>query len=187
MSEKKSELYKILSVLGVAVAVAFAVTAYFILIYGPSGRYTAQAVLLEPSVLNELNYNDYNPRTGGDDRYVFDEIKYASESLKEKKMIDLKSYGEFYQIVQKDKSLLNPVDLAIEDLFKGSLPASLELYVHTESSAAWQKDTKLFQEIQFAKQGDYYRIELHEQNRGTHWVYFHHPQILSITSQLWSK
>ena len=37
--------------------------------------------------------------------------------------------------------------------------------------------TKIFQEVQFANEGDFYRVELHEQNAAHNWAYFYHPNV----------
>ncbi|MFN4174975.1 MAG: hypothetical protein ACK4HV_07735, partial [Parachlamydiaceae bacterium] len=47
---------------------AFGVAAFFVLNYSPSTSFTVGESLLSPELLSKLNYNDYNPKTGGQDR-----------------------------------------------------------------------------------------------------------------------
>lgn len=181
MSEKNRDLRRLLLVLFSGVACAFLVVALFLYYYGPSGKYKLYAVLLEPDVAAQLNYNDYNPKTGGDDRYVFDAFRFERVEKGTKKSdkiaVALSAYTTFYNRIKYDMSLGN-IDPEIEKLFYELPSSSLVLYVHTESPSAWQRDTKAFQELQLAPQGDYYRVQLHEQNKGLNWAYFYHPKVL---------
>jgi hypothetical protein len=111
-------------------------------------------------------------------------LTFTDVDLKDKRGVDLNAYEQFYELIQRDRSISSN---EAEHLFKEITPATLATEVRTESSAAWQKDAKIFQEIQFAPQGDYYRIELHEADRGTHWVYFHHPRILAKLKEILSQ
>lgn len=180
MSEQRKELWRMLFVILSGVIAAFLVAAFFVLNYGPSGSYTLNSVLLEPNILSQLNYNDYNPKTGGKDRFIFDsiEFEYYDKDSKQwqKKSIDKDHYEKFYGRVSGQNSIIEP-SLDIEHLFILEKPSSLFLNVHTESSSAWQKITKVFQEVQFAAEGNYFRVELHEQEKGVNWVYFYHPKI----------
>lgn len=159
------------------VVTAFLIVGFSIIYYGPTGRYFANSVVIEPNVLAQLNYNDYNPETGGSDRYVFDEITFEKGDEILKMGIDLTTYAKFYELIKDDKSLspLSPV----KEAFNSNKLAILKIFVRTESPAAWQKNVKIFQEMEFDSQGNYYRVQLHESEKGIHWVYFHHPEILS--------
>jgi len=157
------------------VAAAFGVAAFFVLNYGPSGNYTVSQSLLNPELLSRLNYNDYNPKTGGQDRYIFDAIEFSwvEERDKEgwkKRNIDDAAYKEIYNLIEGDKSLSDVPSV------NSDAPMRLTLFVRTESPSEWQKDVKTFQAVEFLS-NDYYRIELHEQNPGAHWIYFNHPKI----------
>lgn len=164
-----------------AVVAAFAVAAFFVLNYGPSGKYTVDNTLLKPELLGELNYNDYNSKTGAQDRYIFDVLEYSWLDKDKndwlKKNIDLNAYSQFYKLIENDESLpdVPPVQM------KNS--ARLTIFVKTESDAEWQKQVKTFQTVEWVHE-DYYRIELHEDNPGAHWVYFYHPQIVKKIGQL---
>jgi hypothetical protein len=187
MAEGKGEARKLLLVLGSGVVAACLVAAFFVLHYGPSGRYLLSRVLLEPDILSKLNYNDYDPKTGANDRFVFDQIAveyhdHASKKL-QKRTIDVGTYAEIYAVLHADRGIGDP-DQKIETYFGQEPKVKLQISVRTESSAKWQAIAKVFQEVQFAEQGDYYRVELHEQQAGAHWVYFHHPHVSQDVSEL---
>lgn len=185
MGDSKREIKRIISVLGAGVVFALMLTLFLIYNYGPSGRYNLYTVLLEPDILMQLNYNDKNPVTGGQDRYVFDRLEYNDPMNRIMgQTINLTDYEKFYQTIKSDKSLNAPVDPELEGLFRQPPPATIYVYVRTESPAAWQKNAKIFQDIQIANQGDYYRVELHEMKEGEHFAYFHHPKILEMLRQI---
>lgn len=156
------------------VVAAFGVAAFFVLNYGPSGNYTLGQTLLNPELLAKLNYNDYNPKTGGQDRFIFDVIEYSwfDDEKKDwqKKNLDESTYAHIYNLIESDKSL-NDVPST-----KGIPASRITLFVRTESPSEWQKEVKTFQIVEFIAD-DYYRVELHEDNPGTNWAYFNHPKI----------
>lgn len=176
------QIRDLLTVIGSGVFAAFLITAFFIFKFGPSGRYEIATVLLAPHLLHELNYNDSNPKTGGFDRFVFDKISFSYLSLSDKKWrkmdITEAEYNTFYQLIKNDQSILNPPEEISADFMRDP-KASLSILVRTESPAAWQAVEKIFQEVQFSTNDNYYRIALHEQNPGVDWVYFYHPGIVT--------
>lgn len=169
-----NEIRNLILTLGAAVLAALALSAYFVMNYGPTGRYQVSNTLLRPDLLSELNYNDYNPKTGGQDRFVFDLIEYSwyDEALRswKKNNPTVETYQKFYQEIDGDLSLQNPPEIPF------SKAQTITLFVRTESPAEWQKEIKTFQVIEIVH-NDYYRIELHEDNKGVHWVYYNHPKI----------
>lgn len=173
-----------MAVMSLGVIAAFLLAASFILYYGPSGRYLVYTALIEPDILQQFNYNDQNPETGGEDRYVFDQITF--QKGKDSKIIDLTTYTDFYALIKNDRSLNSVSDTIKQDFQRGDL-AVLKIFVRTESSAAWQKNRKLFQEVEIEPQGNYYRIQLHESDQGVHFVYFYHPEILSKALKVFSR
>lgn len=163
-----------------AICIGLLLTVSLVYFHGPSGKYVLGNVVLAPEVLDKLNYNDKNPKTGQSDRFVFDHIEFTwyEDEVKEwkKLQVDKEKYATFYNAYRDQSSLLDPSE-DILALFKGPFNASIALKVKTESSSSWQADSKDFQEIQFVFQGNYFRVKLHEQNPGDHWVYFYHPHI----------
>lgn len=175
---------KLIGILVSGVIAAFLVTFFFVGFFGPSGRYVLNAVLIEPQVLKTLNYNDNNPRTYAMDRFVFDEIQVQWFHPKlPKGTLSLSQYAEIYSLIALDKSLPSE----IPEAFVPTHAAALSLMVRTESSSAWQKETKLFQEMEIAEQGGYYRVMLHEEASSFHWVYFQHEGLLDKLIEIYGK
>lgn len=170
MQENDRDLRKVFMVLGSGVGAAFMLTAFFVTYYGPSGTYQLSQSLINPETLNSLNYNDWNPKTSESDRFIFDHILYE-ESGKPAKKLSLDQYKKIYQLLSKDSS-------TSDNLAQYPVTApKLTLYVRTESPSKWQFDAKIFQQIQIDASGNYYRVELHEDNKGTHWVEFPHKNV----------
>jgi hypothetical protein len=181
MSRGNKEITRLVLVLGSSVIFAVAITAFFLQYYGPSGRYALSSALLEPKLLQQLNYNDTNAAIGQEDRYVFDHLVYEAGGIK--KDVPLDAYRQFFQEIQSDQSPVHG-QLQLAQLFAPSPYRALLIYVHTESRSGWQNDKKIFQEVQFSQEGNYYRVLLHEQEPGRNWVYFYHPLITSKTDKL---
>ncbi len=160
------DLRKIFMVLAAALAMAFLVTIFFVYNFGPSGKYPLNTVLLEPNILAKLNYNDWNTKINGNDRFIFEKIVYESNGKTTN--IDLKTYEKIYQLLQKDISTIESGEFSRN-------ASHLTIYVRTESPAIWQYVSKVFQQAQFAT--DSYRVQLHEDKQGIHFVEFQHPQI----------
>ncbi len=171
------DLRKVFMVLAAGVAAAFLLTTFFISYYGPSGNYVLSQTLLNPEMLTSLNYNDFDPKTSENDRFIFDHILYEVGGTPAKK-VSMDQYKKIYQALSKDTSVTNSL---------AQYPASspkLTLYVRTESPAKWQFATKIFQQLQIDASGNYYRVELHEDNVGTHWVEFPHQNVKSLVETI---
>lgn len=158
-------------VVGAGLAAAFLITWFFISNYGPTGSYVLENVLVSPEVLKQLNYNDWNEKISEQDRFIFDKIMYKG------KEIDLESYRKIYQLLKKDISQ-SDVGGFSED------SNHLVIYVKTESPSVWQFISKPFQQVQFAKGGNGYRVLLHEDNQGPHWVEFFHEKVREKVEQV---
>jgi len=170
MQENDRDLRKIFMVLAAGVGAAFLLTTFFISYYGPSGSYQLSQSLLNPETLKSLNYNDWNPKTSESDRFIFDHILYEQGSEPAKK-VSIDQYKKIYQLLSGDTSVS-------ENLAQyPSTSPKLTLYVRTESPSKWQFDAKIFQQLQIDASGNYYRVELHEDNKGTHWVEFPHKNV----------
>ena len=108
--------------------------------------------------------------------FVFDGIEL--EILGEKPIkvtLPLAVYSKFYELIAKDKSK------DVRAVFNPKIVMSL--FVRTESPAAWQADRKKLQELQLSEEG-LFRVDLREQNNGSHWVYFDHPGLYQKLLQL---
>lgn len=110
--------------------------------------------------------------------FVLDDIEfsYYDSQIKEWKHypIDVEKYAKFYWMVASDKSLEMPDEIKNE--FTPANLATLNLNIHDELKISLQT-RKVFSRIEFIKEGNYYRINLREQNSIDAWAYFYHPGI----------
>lgn len=156
---------KLIGVLIASVVAALLITVFFATQYGPKEGYALNAVLIAPDVLNQFNYNDMNPKTGAMDRFVFDALAIKEGGIE--KPLSQTAYENLYKMIESEWSV-EPS----EALFKSPSTINLIVYSRTESPAAWQAFRKEFQRAEFTPVEGYFRVELHEDNQGIHWVYF---------------
>lgn len=177
------QVRNLLAVIGSAVLLAFAASLLMLYIYSPTGRYIVKNALLSPDTMNRLAYSDLNSKAGGSTRFVFDAIEFSffDQDLKkwQKVFVGNDAYSNFYDLIAEEKSTLDVTDEMV-NAFSVPYPSTLTLRVKTENTASWQAFTKIFQEVQFAKQGGLYRIALHQQDASQRWIYFNHPDIYQI-------
>lgn len=184
----RQQIRNLLIVIFSGMACACALAAFMLYYYGPSGQYLVSNTLLSPDVMAMLSYMDTNAKTGGSTRFVFNGIEYAYYDTMSREWRKVpatqEAYERFYNLVASDKSLAEvPEDII--SLFNRGHPASLVLTVRTESKAEWQEVTKVFQEVQFAGEGNYFRIELRSQSSSTgKWAYFYRPQIYQEAAKI---
>ena len=183
----RNQIRNLLVVMLSAIACALIISGLLLYKYGPSGGYLAQNTILSPDVTDSLWYTDSNQRTGGNSRFVFDAVEFSYFDNKTNQWqhlkVDQDHYRTFYQIVMHDKSI-SEITPQLLSLFDGT--ASLLVKVRTESNAGWQEEVKTLQRIEFAKDGDHYRVDLREQNSPNQWAYFAHPQIFNKSLQLFT-
>lgn len=164
------------------VASAGVVAGLYLHKYSPTGVYQLKNILLSPETVRDINFLDKNPLTGKNSRYTFDKIEFSYWEQKLKQRITTRVEQEAYEklFIQLSGDLsLGHVSKEIVGQFQRSQDAILSLSVKLLSE---NSDTplKAFQEVEFATSGDYYRVEVHEQNRQEVWQYFHHPDILKL-------
>jgi hypothetical protein len=175
MPEKQNssiaQIRNLLVVIGAGMMCGILLTYMMLANFGPSGQYIVSNILLEPSLVEKITYQENNSR------YSFDRIEFMFFNDKanrwESQKLNQATYGEIYQIIKGDKSI-DKVASDVQTLFYTSKPGSLTLVVHTEN----RDNTKVFQELQFEEHGDYYRIMLREDEPSQNWVYFNHPKVL---------
>jgi len=172
----QSQIKSLILVMTLSVVAAFGILGLFVWYYSPSSNYLVKYVLLSPDIMPEISYNDYNPKTGGKSRFVFDDLIYTYfEKVTNQwhtSAVSLEEYKNIYRQIAN----LSSLDGDTEQFFGGPEQTILTIKVKTESNAAWQVVDKDFQTVQFSKD-DYFRVELHEQNPGKHWAYFYMPGI----------
>lgn len=129
--------------------------------WGPSGRYHLDQVLLSPDTIQKMD------EAGG--RYHLDRITLERFDPKGNKRttfsISQNQYKRFFTEIMDDQSLKK--DQETIDLFMDPHLTKLTLYVSGEP----------FQELQMIRGGNYYRIQLHEDQKRGSWVYFKRPGI----------
>jgi hypothetical protein len=186
---KKRRIRNLLLLIFSSIAFAGLFTFFMINHFGPSGRYMAKNALLAPMRMVDLQFNDYNPKTGGSSRFVFDKIEFShydpATSKWERLPVTHEQYARFYALIEGDESLGGDDNGEVSRLFHDAHMASLVMTIRTESDAQWQAVTKVFQEIHFVPDGNHYRIELREdvkESIGSRWAYFRHPGIYDQTT-----
>lgn len=169
---KNQEIRNILAVLATAVISAILLVSFFLYSYGPSGRYEARNALLEPSIMDQINYQDMHPGTGRKVRFYFDHIEFSSSDVKNGKAntsnIPLEIYQEFYQIVSSEYSL-HDINHEIEGYF--FKPPYSVLTIHMRTNEGGLGSGKVFQVVQFVPE-DYFRVQLHGSDQAE-WAYFY--------------
>lgn len=186
----KRQIRNLLIVISSGVLGAFALVGWMLYYYGPSGRYDVSSTLLAPEYVEHLSFVDSNTKTGVKSRFTFEDVlfSYYDPAKKEWKKIsvDADSYKRFYKLIASEKSLEN-VPPEIISLFNQQYISTLVLKIQTESKAAWQQMSKVFQEVQFANQGDYFRVELRGLNLTDKWAYFYYPKIDQEAINIFTK
>jgi len=183
----KSQIFRLLSVIGAGVLGALAITGFLLYRYGPTGSYQASNALLTLDVIQKLSFvNDPHKEGKNASRYVFNDIiwYYQDENTRQwnKKNISLGQYEAIYQLLSKDKSLTDSIE-EIQSEFMRAQPAALTLTVKQENNP--QSSTMVLEEIQMIPHGNLYRIKLMKGGPEVEdWVYFEHPQIYQKVSQL---
>ena len=174
---KGKEIRNLLLVIGSGIIGAVAVALMMLYYYNPSGSYLAGNVLLSPESTKVIKFQDTHPTTGSPAKFIFDQIEfsYYDSQLKQwKKLnVEMDQYAKFYQLIGNERSLEVPDE--IKRLFNQPSPSVLSLKIRTEATS--QSISKPFIEVNFVNEGDYYRIELHEEGSSGSWAYFYHPGI----------
>lgn len=172
----RNQIRNFLLVIGSSVGFAVIVVLVTLYYYGPTGRYLTRNVLLAPEVTGSMVFMDFNPQTGGMSRFVFDRIEFVTDRTIP---VNMDSYREIFRLIGNDRSLRDVPDDVI-NLFNHENPSRLILTIRTPDQGA----VKIFQEVHFAKIGDYYRIELHVEKGEGDWAYFYHSKIDDKINQL---
>lgn len=186
----KREIFRIVSVLGLAVVCAALLAAYMIFHYGPSGRYAAGNTVLAPSVMEKINYKDKSIKGNNQVRFIFNRIEFAYfDKIKGQLLqfpVDQAVYEKFYQLVQSDQSL-DPVPTDVQNEFVQGMPATLSIIVQADINTA-PKMTQVLQVIQLTE-NDHYRVRLSTTttNGAQEWAYFYHPHLYEEIMRLFTK
>lgn len=171
----RREIRNLLCVVFSAILGACLLTVSLLYYYNPSGRYLVNHVLLSPSLVETLSYQEIHPKTEKSTLWTFQELEfsyYNSQTKKEEVILISKAlYQTFYEKIEQDANV-EKVTPAIEEIFSRHPSARLVIRMRGELG-----ESMLFQEVQFS-QGGYYRIPLRQKAQATKsWVYFYHPGI----------
>jgi hypothetical protein len=184
--QKQRDIRNILTVLSTAVICAGILASLFLYYYGPSGSYIAGHTLLDPAIIEQINFQDQHPQTGKKVHFAFDHIEFSYFDSQKGEIrlpsIPLETYQQFYSKVAFEKSL-DQVTLAIQDLFLQSCPSLLTIKMRTMEGE--RMTTKVFQVVQFVQE-DYFRVQLHQANAGE-WAYFHRPGLYHEMIRLFTQ
>lgn len=177
-NSKKQQIRNLILIVSSAVVTAFLFSALLLYKYSPTDQYNVENILISPDMVSSLKFNDKNPKTGGQSRFAFDKMEFLHNQSKSAVSID--QYTLFYQMVQSKKSVMNVSD-DIRNLFNRGQVGRLKIWVKTESSASWQETEKVFQQVEFASSGGYFRIELRQSDssQSDPYAYFYAPELYS--------
>lgn len=155
------------------------IVAALIYIYGPTYTYKAENVLLSPEVLNKLWYNTSLPSTGEQmNRFSFQAVELLYFDRPSSRYITvevpLERYGNFYKLVTGDVGTTESDELA--EHFSETPAATLLIKASTNGGTS-RTVTENFQQVHFSPDGDYYRVELKEEDKTDNWAYFTHKDI----------
>lgn len=174
--EKNRDIKNLLVVLGASVFCAAMLVFVFLHYYGPSGRYVAGHTILDPAIIQQIDYQEIEPKSGQKVHFIFDrfEFSYFDKKTGELRQIPVtnQSYLKFYNLISSVLSIEHP-DAKIDQLFIQSHPTLLTTSMRTLEGI--QKSTsQIFQIVQFIEE-DYFRVQLHERVEQGVWVYFYLP------------
>lgn len=179
-SSTKQQIRNLLTVLFSGLIAACLIAGFFLYYYGPTGKYVIKNTLLDPTLVDNLAYNDSENTSIRSSRYVFNGIEFSfyNSATKQSQTMQISTdkYKIFYENIYNDVSML-PVAPEVESLFNSAQLTTLSIHVRNESQMPGTNAQKTFQQVQIVPTGDYYRVELREQNSSNKWVYFYHPHI----------
>lgn len=182
----KRAIKNILMLLVSAIFCGGLLTGFFLYFYGPGGHYLMGNILLNPSIIEKINYQDKDSETGLKVHFMFDRTTLSyfdpkSSAIKQKK-ISSEEYKSFYARVSSDKSL-EVIPPQVIELFQHSESFLLTTLMQVAEFSKTSKRTQVFQEVQILKE-DYYRLYLLGEGDRKEWVYFFHPGIYKQLNQV---
>lgn len=184
----KRQIISLLSVLGAGLLFALAIIGYLLYVYGPTGQYKTQNILVEPSLVSKLSYIDTEISRGKEGKQTLDHIQFQAYDEKSGQwdvyLFNDDQYKRFYDLLARDESLF-PVPEEVEKQFKDSRLSNLEIIVRPElPGSANEGPAKTFLSVDFIPGTDLYRVFIRTSSIGTDYAYFKHPgvydQVLKI-------
>ncbi len=181
-SSRSAQIRNLIVVIGGGMLAALLIAYFMVTNYGPTGQYQTNNILLEPSFVQNISFQEQDPQTGKNSRYTFDRIEWLHFDSASNRWISSKldenTYSKIYDLLRKDNSIVR-VTPETKNLFYTTTPTSVTIVVHAEN----HENTKVLQEIQFADHGDFYRVLLREDAPSQNWIYFFHPKVFEQVNQ----
>lgn len=182
------DIRNLLAVLGSAVVCATLLAVAFIYYYGPSGRYIAGNMILDPAIIQSINYQENDPRTGQKIRFLFDRLEFSyfdkQKGEVQKGVLPIERYQKFYNLIAAEISL-QEVTHQIEDLFIRSHPTVLITNMR-RADVSGSSSTFIFQLVQFVQE-DYFRVQLRAGQGQGEWIYFYKPHLYQDVMDLFTS
>jgi hypothetical protein len=178
-SSSRRDIRNLLVVFGSGLVCALILAGIMLYYYGPTGRYFARYVLLDPSLTHDLSYEEVDASKNQSQRYLFDGFDFSYyDKIKKAWLhapVDQKQYQLFYDKISPDASVQNVTSDMVAQFNQGNA-AVLSLKVKADK--AGPPEEKSFQQLHILNEGNYYRVQLRDQrgNQGS-WAYFEHPGI----------
>ena len=172
------DIKNILVVLGMAIICAGLTASLFLYYYGSTGRYVAGHALLDPGVIERINYQEQLPKSSQNAHFIFEKTEFSyfdpEQGQVRRQTIPLEKYQKFYDLVSSEMSLASVSD-NIKNLFLVSHPALLTTMMRSTSSGS-SSTAQVFQVVQFLPE-DYFRVQLHSEQDQGEWAYFYHSNL----------
>lgn len=179
-SLKFKQIKVLICVLGAGLGAGILMAMLMLHYYNPTGTYLVKNVLLDPENAYALRYVEPSPKGNSDNRYVLEGAYFSyydpQRRMKQSIPLSKKKYEEFYHLIADEKSLVE-ADKQIEGLFNQPTTAALTLKVRRTAEDASKGIDSVFSRVDFAYEGNYYRIQIRQSAPGNEWAYFYHPGI----------
>lgn len=187
-STQQNEMRKLLTKLVSFIALAFILALFFIYPYASGERMPVDEVLIAPQALEPFNKNHLESTDLEKNQYYFDRAYFEfwnpNSGKRETKILDPMQYQKFYEILTQ-KSVLSLLDRDIESFFRNNQQARLQLFAKKIGDGGALEDSILLQTVEFANQGDYFRVQRGRDKNDPNWLYFRVNGIyLSILMEL---
>ncbi|PJD95661.1 MAG: hypothetical protein CK425_08135 [Parachlamydia sp.] len=178
--EKKKEIQNLLLVFGAAIGSALFGILYIIYSSSGTGHYTLSNILLSPEVIQHFSSLTEKERSKHISPLQFNRIDLSffnpETHLWQTKEISTEDYQKIYTLIASDKSIESPSD-AVINAFREPPPVKLIIQIEEKSAKNFTSVKSVFQEVDFAARGDFFRVQLREQGQEAQQAYFYHRAI----------
>lgn len=180
MNKNKKDIRNFLLVLGSGVLLALIAVFWMIRVEGYDRAIYVREVLLSPETMEAMSNRAV--RVGGKEyvRYLVESVDYSYYDAKNGKWdmltVDIAPYQALWKLTEGDRGSLQ-VEETVQKLFDDAKISTLAIYVRREMPYQKEGLNELFQQVQFPSKGDWYRVQMHDEDNKADWVYFYHPGI----------